>query len=148
METGDTPFGNIYLVLTDPPYNVLSEEGKASIEHYVFTQEDIRNLVELCLDFMALKVYEHILCAWLQFGGWYQSPLGQTEEVPCNELVEGEEGVVQRPLFGVETDHCTTRKLEIILVILDRSRSVTSQCTRLWYIYGELLYGALTCWTL
>lgn len=56
-------------------------------------------LVELCSEVMVLGEHEQIVCALLQFGGWYERVLGQKEEVPNDELVEDEEGVVQKPPF-------------------------------------------------
>lgn len=44
METSDSLFGNVDLVLTDSSYNVLSEAVKVNSEHYVFIQENIINL--------------------------------------------------------------------------------------------------------
>lgn len=39
METGDSPFGNVDLGLTYPPYNGQSKSGKANSGHDVFTVE-------------------------------------------------------------------------------------------------------------
>lgn len=58
---------------------------------------------------MPLQAYGHIFCAWLPFGGWYQTLLSQKEEVPSDVPVEGEEGIVQERMFEVDTKppHCT-----------------------------------------
>lgn len=52
---------------------------------------------------MALGAYGHVLRAELQLGGWYQLLPGQKEEVSSDEPLEGEEGVIQKPLLEVET---------------------------------------------
>lgn len=50
METGDSLFENVGLVLTHPPHNVQSKAAEPNSKHKIFTQEDIRNLVELRLE--------------------------------------------------------------------------------------------------
>lgn len=71
MEKGDSLFRNVDLVLTDPPNNVQINAEKANSEHDLFTQEDIRDFIELFSEFMALGAHWHIFCSWMQFSGLY-----------------------------------------------------------------------------
>lgn len=50
-----------------------------------------------------LLALRHILCPWLQFGGWYQNLQGQKEEVISEEPEESKESVVREPAYKVET---------------------------------------------
>lgn len=66
--------------------------------------EDLRKLIELCSKAMPPGVHCHMFCAWIRVGGWHQTLLGLIVEVTSNEHVEGEECVIQKPLFGAETN--------------------------------------------
>lgn len=68
METEDKLFGNVHLFFTDSPYNVQRKAKKANFKHDLFSWEDIRDLVELCLKVMALCAQGYIFCSWLQLG--------------------------------------------------------------------------------
>lgn len=94
MEMRDSLLGKVDLILSDPPAILQSRAGEWNSKHDLFTWEDIRDLVEVGLEVMTLRAHEHIFCAWLKFGGWYQTLLGQREEVPSDKQLEGEQVVV------------------------------------------------------
>lgn len=69
-------------------------------EHEVFIGKDIRDIVKLCSEAIALWAYGHIFCAWLHSGACYQTLLTRKEEVPSGEQVDSEESVVQKKVFN------------------------------------------------
>lgn len=64
METGDSLLEKGDLVLIDPLYNVWSNAEKLESEHDLYNQENIRDLVELCLKVLAPGAHGHLFCAW------------------------------------------------------------------------------------
>lgn len=70
METTDIWLGIIELPQTDSPYSACCKAIKVSHKHFLLTREDMRSLVVLYSEVVALQARGHMSCAWVQFSGW------------------------------------------------------------------------------
>lgn len=148
METGDCLFVNLGLFFSELPYNVQSEEGKGNSGRDIFTQEHIRDPVELCSKVLALRAHEPIFWFWLSLldSSRYRLIEKKNWKVTSPERVRGV--LFKSNCSRWRKSHCTTREhRHIILAFEGQSRTFTPRWLRMQYISRDLIYRTITCWS-
>lgn len=75
MDTEDSRFRNLALVLTDHPYHIQGKTVYGISKPEKFHWKSIRDLVGLWSKVLDLELHRHMFFARLQIDGWYQTVL-------------------------------------------------------------------------
>ena len=70
---------NVQLLLTDPPYNTRSSQGRNNSSYDIFTSADMRNVADIAKEVLCPGGHGHIFCSGLQFMQW-SNALRRTKE--------------------------------------------------------------------